>query len=66
MDSWNVCMYVCTYVCMYVCMYVSDFAMSNKIHQDFVSVNVEKPLQELISGLKVSITILLCHIPVIY
>jgi hypothetical protein len=47
-------------------MYVSDFAMSNVIYPaDFLSINAEQPLQELIFGLKVSIKIFLCHVPVI-
>jgi len=50
---------------MYVCMYVSDFAMSLIIYPaDFVSINAQQPLQEVI--FEVSIKIFVCYIQVIY
>jgi len=59
------CVYICIYIYMYVCMYVSDFAMSLIIYPaDFVSINAQQPLQEVI--FEVSIKIFVCYIQVIY
>lgn len=53
--------------CVYVCMYVSDFKLFGKIRKrDFVSMNVDRSLEEMLFGPDVSITIFLCHVPVIY
>lgn len=53
---------MCVY--MYVFMYVSDFAMSLIIYPaDFVSINVQQPLQEV--TFEVSIKIFVCHVQVL-
>jgi hypothetical protein len=48
-------------------MYVSDFAMSEKFHPvDFESRKAKNIREECLEEENVSITIFLCHVPVIY